>query len=273
MRNVRAVVLAASIPLLSLAAPGPAAAEDLITGTATYELSLDASKGTAISSVSGRMIQSIPRNCDSYEMSADLSADLTGVSGAKLPLTMKSTSVEDERTLTFDVTAKAGPIVSERARGTATKNADGVTVVLTAPAAKTIELEGDALFPAAMARKLVSDAKAGKRFATYHVFDGGGHGSTVWSVSAAIGVPESVQESNEETEFASALGLAALQRWPMRLSYFPSTGTTGEPQPAFAADGVVYANGFTSAAVYDYGQFAFRLTLVEFTPAPPTPCS
>ena len=61
-----------------------------------------------------------------------------------------------------------------------------------------------------MARKLVRDAKAGERFATYRVFDGGGHGSTVWSVSAAIGASrERSQELNEETDFASALGLAA----------------------------------------------------------------
>ena len=44
MRHVPTVVLAASIPLFSLAPLDLAAAEDLITGTATYELSLDASK-------------------------------------------------------------------------------------------------------------------------------------------------------------------------------------------------------------------------------------
>ena len=75
MRHVHTVVLAASIRAFLACATGPAAAEDLITGTATYELSLDSSKAGAVSSVSGRMIQSIRRNCDSYEVSADISAD------------------------------------------------------------------------------------------------------------------------------------------------------------------------------------------------------
>ena len=271
MPIVRAVVLAASIPLFTLAV-GKAVAEDIITGTATYEVSLDSSKGTAVGGVSGRMIQSIRRNCGTYELSADLSADLAGANGAKLPLRMTSTAVEDERTLTFDVSAKFGPVVFEQASGTATKNADGLTVVLTAPEAKTIDLKGDILFPVAIAQKLVRDARAGEHFGIYRVFDGGGHGMAAWSVSAVIGDPSIARESAEEMEFASALGLAALKRWPMRLSYFPAAEATGEPQPVFAADGVVYENGFTSAAIYDYGQFAFRLTLVEFTPAPPTPC-
>ena len=189
MPIVRAVVLAASIPLFTLAV-GKAVAEDIITGTATYEVSLDSSKGTAVGGVSGRMIQSIRRNCDTYELSADLSADLAGANGAKLPLRMTSTAVEDERTLTFDVSAKFGPVVFERASGTATKNADGLTVVLTAPEAKTIDLKGDILFPVAIAQKLVRDARAGEHFGTYRVFDGGGHGMAAWSVSAVIGDPE-----------------------------------------------------------------------------------
>ena len=125
-----------------------------------------------------------------------------------------------------------------------------------------------------MARKLVRDAKAGERFATYRVFDGGGHGKAAGPCRRSIGAAEAVEESSEETEFASALGLAAAETLADAAELLPiERRTMGEPQPAFAADGVVYANGFTSAAVYDYGQFAFRLTLVEFTPAPPTPCS
>ena len=206
------------------------------------------------------MIQSIRRSCDAYEVSGEISADLATANGARLPLRMKSTSVEDARTLTFDVSAKFGPVVLEQASGTATKNPDGLTVILTAPEARTIALTGDILFPVAMAKKLVRDAQAGERFATYRVFDGGGHGKAAWSVSAVIGAADAARESSEETDFASALGLAAAKRWPMRLSYFPGKAAMGEAQPAFAADGVVYENGFTSAAIYDYGQFAFRLT-------------
>ena len=63
MRPVPIVFLAASIQLLAFAI-GPATAEDIITGTATYELSLDSSKAGAVGSVSGRMIQSIRRSCE-----------------------------------------------------------------------------------------------------------------------------------------------------------------------------------------------------------------
>ena len=56
------------------------------------------------------------------------------------PSRMKSTSVEDERTLDLRRDRQGSARRLGRASGTATKNADGVTVVLTAPEAKTIEL-------------------------------------------------------------------------------------------------------------------------------------
>ena len=127
------------------------------------------------------------------------------------------------------------------------------------------------MFPMAMLEAAIQAAKNGKRFVQYQTFDGAGGGSEVWTVSALIS-PASAETDEDEAMFVEGLGYGELEHWRMALSYFPPGSNAGEQTPTFSTSMVVYENGFAQAAVYDFGQFAMKLTLTEIQPIPPKPC-
>ena len=247
-------------------------AEPFITGAATYEISLDLASGAGkLGGLTGTLIATLRHECDAYLAEGDLVADIVGPEGTTIPMTVKSKLVERGDTLDFDLTSTIASMEIDRAEGTATRTKDGLSVVLSAPEAKTLTLPGDVLFPVAMTEAAIAAAKAGKHLVEFKTFDGSGKGREVWTTSVLISPMTSADDSEEEVLFAGGLGFTDLPRWRMKFSYFqPKAGT--DQMPAFATDAVVYENGFTMAAVYDFGQFAMKAKLVEVRPIPPRPC-
>jgi hypothetical protein len=249
----------------------PATAMDLVSGTAIYELSLDPAKGMAGvgGAISGRLESGLFRTCEGYDTTTRLDAKIMPSTGGALSMKLDSDLAETSGTLRFKVAGRFGLQVLQDTQGVATLTPGGVTVKLERPKTEELALDGGpVVFPTALVTRAIEAAKAGERFITLRVFDGSE--KEVWSVSVAIGDPRSANESEDEKAFAAALGIEDVKRWPMKLSYFPPAG--GDQAPAFATDGVVYENGFVLGATYDFGQFAMRLSLVEFKPAAAKEC-
>ncbi|HET7714884.1 MAG TPA: DUF1849 family protein [Bauldia sp.] len=257
--------------LAGLLFSGPAVAEDLVTGLAVYEVGLDPSKGEGVASISGTMSARLLRECDTYVTEAELEADLTGLDGATLPLIVVSSHAETAKSLSFELTTTLGGMQVDHAAGTATRNDQGISVTLKEPTEREFTLEGDALFPVAMLEAAIAAAKAGETFREFSTFDGTGRGEEVWTVSVLITPVDEDDQDEEDALFAAGLGFEDMARWRMALSYFPP-GANGEQTPAFSTSMVVYENGFAQAAVYDLGEVAMQLKLIEFSPIPPKPC-
>jgi hypothetical protein len=232
---------------------------------------LDPDNSGSLSGLSGQIVETLTLVCTTYRMEVALDATLIGPDGSESLLDFKSIHVESGDRLDFDIAGKMGSTELERAEGTAARTDNGVTVSITAPAAKTLDLKGPIRFPVAMLKAALAAAKAGETFTEITVFDGSGHGEEVWTLSIIISPEEKVRETADEAELAAGLGLSDLRRWPMKLSYFPPS-TSGEQTPAFATSAVVYENGFSLGVSYDYQQFAMKLELAEFKPIAPTPC-
>jgi hypothetical protein len=250
----------------------PAAAMDLVSGTAVYELSLDPAKGMAGvgGSISGRLESGLFRTCEGYDTTTRLEAKIMPSTGGALTMKLDSDLAETSGTLRFKVAGRFGLQVLQDTQGIATLTPEGVTVKLERPETEELTLDGGpVVFPTALVTRAIEAAKAGERFITLRVFDGSE--KEVWSVSVVIGDPRSANESEDEKAFAAALGIEDVKRWPMKLSYFPPSAG-GDQAPAFATDGVVYENGFVLGATYDFSQFAMRLSLVEFKPAAAKEC-
>jgi hypothetical protein len=250
----------------------PAAAMDLVTGTAVYELSLDPAKGMAGvgGSISGRLESGLFRTCGGYDTTTHLDARIMPSTGGALIMKLDSDVTETSDTLRFKTAGRFGLQVLQDMAGIATLTPDGVVVKLERPTAEELTLGGGpVLFPTALVTRAIEAAKAGERFVTSRVFDGSE--KEVWSVSVVIGDPRSANESDDEKAFAAALGIEEVKRWPMKPSYFPPSAG-GDQAPAFATDAVLYENGFVLGATYDFGQFAMRLSLVEFKPAAAESC-
>lgn len=246
------------------------AAPEMVTGAVVYDLTLE-DKGGMLSGVTGSMTAQMTRDCDTYWTESSLSAEFEGPTGA---MTMEMSSVVSETadSLGFDILGKFASIEVDRAEGTATRTEDGVSVALSEPETGTHTVAGDVVFPLGMITGSIAAAKAGESLASFVVYDGSGHGRDVWLVSVIIGAPmDPASDEDEEALFAAGLGFADMARWRMVFSYFPREAS-GDQTPVFTSTAVVYENGFVQAASYDFGEFAIRLTLEEFSPIPPTPC-
>jgi hypothetical protein len=182
-----------------------------------------------------------------------------------------STHKETGPSLTFDITTSLADMEVDRASGTATRNGDGISVALEEPEERNINLTGDVLFPVAMLEAAIAAAKAGETFREFRTFDGTGGGEEVWTASVLITPADESDDSEDDAAFAAGLGFEDMARWRMALSYFPP-GSGGEQTPAFSTSMVVYENGFAQAAVYDLGEIAMQLKLIEFRPTEPKPC-
>jgi hypothetical protein len=143
--------------------------------------------------------------------------------------------------------------------------------MLEAPVKKTIEIKGPALFPMEMLKGAFEAAKSGKTFDQFSVFDGSGHGSRVWAVSAVIGARRATDPLADGMA-AWEPALAGLRSWPITFTYFPSQAP-GESVPAFQSLAMMFENGFANAALYNFSEFATKLKLVDFKPISPTECA
>jgi hypothetical protein len=269
MRSKEMFVAAA---LALAASAGPAlAAEELVSGMAVYELALDPSKGLAGvgGTISGRLESGLFKVCDGYRSTARLDAQIMPSTGGALTMKLDSDLTETADALRFKVSGRFGLQVLQDTQGVATLTSDGLSVKFDRPVAEDRAFDGGpVLFPIALVKRAIAAASAGERFVSVRAFDGSE--KEIWTVSVVIGDARSANESEDEKEFAEALGIADVRRWPMKLSYFPPGG--GDQAPAFATEGVVYENGFVLGATYDFGQFAMKLSLVEFKPAEAETC-
>lgn len=259
---------------ISLAGPARAQLADaLITGTAVYDLATHRTSGAAApSQMSGTLTASLLLECRAYKSETALSAKFGGGGMPPMPMIMSSSLIEEEGNMTFDLQGTLAGVKIEEAEGTATSTSDKLTVSLTKPNTKTIEIDGRVLFPVGLIRAVLAAAAAGKQMAEFRVYDGSGRGEEVWNLAVTISpVRGTDPEVDEEVLFATGLGFADLDRWRMRFSYF-SPGGGGDQTPTFQTEAIIYENGFTLGTVYDFGQFALRLKLSEFKPVAPTPC-
>jgi hypothetical protein len=250
--------------------PSPVSAEPLITGTATYALELAPGKQSVAAFISGDMTYALKRECTAYRIEAALDLKISGPTG-EVPMTMRSTLVEDGKALDFDIAGDVGGNVIEKARGTATQTDGGLTVAVSSPSEKSFVVPGPVYFPVAVVEEAIAAAKAGRTFADYRVFDGSGNGEEVWALSVLIVPVPASADLGEEALFAAGLGFEDLDRWRMTFTYFKPGGT--DQTPAFSTEAVVYANGFALATVYDLGPVALKLKLIDFSPVPPKPCA
>jgi len=265
------IVPATLVALGALSGSAASATEPLVTGVAIYEVGLDTSKSAGLAAVTGTMTASLEHECDAYLSEARLDAEITGPDGMSLPLAVQSKHRETASYLDFAVTTSLAEMAVDEARGTARRDGDTISVELDAPGATVSKIGGEVLFPVALLEAAIAAAKGGETFREFRTFDGTGGGEEVWSVSVLITPVEAGAQSEEEALFVAGLGFEDMARWRMSLSYFPPE-TEGEQTPAFSTSMVVYENGFAQAAVYDLGEFAMSLKLVEFSPIPPKPC-
>jgi hypothetical protein len=217
----------------------PAAAAGLVPHAAHYSLTLaSALGGSGISSVRGDLAINWEGDCTGWTMNHLMTFDIAYQENEPLRIRMEATTWEaaDSRQYSFYVRTFVNGRESERTAGRAAIDANGGKATFTAPAAKTIALSPETMFPTHHTKRLLEAARSAPRVVSATVFDGLTNEGPML-VNAVIG-KQSVESGAEKAMPSELSGLAM---WHVQLAYFG--GNSPEAQPDSEIGFRLFRNG------------------------------
>ena len=248
---------------LAIATPAVAAPVSLAPHRAVYDLKLkDASERSGISGIVGRMVYEFNGSaCDGYTTSFRFVTRI---------LTGEDSRLTDQQTTTFESASGDAFEFSTRSfvdqkperevRGSARRDASGLEVDLKQPEEAEITLQ-KALFPTAHMVDLLQKAERGETFYEAPIFDGSDDADRTMTTTVIIG--RKASEADGDAAPMGALGKDAW--WPVSISYFDETDTSGEGLPEYRIGFKLYHNGVTRDLEMDYGDFSMEGKLKDLT--------
>jgi len=258
----RALILALTLlPLLLPPAPAAGAAVKLLSHRAAYRLELAPDEQGAVPlAVQGALVIEWRASCAGWLSRQRLGFVVHGPDGPAVSYDVRFSSWEsrDGTRIRFALRSYDGSELFEEYRGRAVLEGTGRPgrAEFDIPGDLVLELPAGTIFPSEQMRRLVADARAGRRLAQYMVFDGSGP-EGLSTVTAIIGQRREVRLE----------GGARGERWPVSLAYH-RPGTTGAPEFEIAFE--LDDGGILHEVRLDYGEFALlgRLEKLEMLPDP-----
>lgn len=254
---------------------GDGNAVDLAPHRAVYEMRLAEPGNGGVQDINGRLVFEIAGNaCEGYVMNTRFVLN-TALSSDRVILNdFQSSTWEDPSENAFRFVSKdyVDNQLSEETNGTAARDNNRVQVSFTMPEEKTVELDGDALFPVQHIHKLIGAARADKRVFQSQLYDGTDGGEKIYSTTAIIGEQFAPDDFSDGGTPADGV-MGEMARWPVVMSYFDDTAEdASEGLPIYQMAFEIYENGVTRTLVLDYGDFKLdgRLSMIDMYE--PTPC-
>jgi len=258
MPTAAAALIAAACLVLTLPAPASGATV-LAPHRAVYDLKLASTRGKrAVESVRGRILYDFSGNaCEGYALSFRQVSEINSGEGKVALSDLRATSWEagDGNTYRFNSQNRINDRVADAADGTADRGSSGVSVKLTKPKEKTINLDVRIAFPTEHMLRIIEAAQAGKTLVELPVYDGSETGEKVFNTLTVIGREIKPDEKKPDDAAADKSSLAGLKRWPVTISYFEQGAKAGEQVPVYAIGFELYENGISRALMLDYGDF------------------
>lgn len=250
-----------SCPSIALAA----GFEILVPHRAIYDLELkDATERSGVQSMNGRIVYEITGNaCEGMAVRYRFVTNIA-TSDQSYQTDQQTTTFEtpDGKEFTFLTRTFVDSRPDNEVRGTAIRKDGSLTVELTRPSARTVELP-DAIFISTHLSRLIDHAQSGDRFASHMIFDGSEDADEVVTGSAVIGEARTYDEvlPNEAEDAVSSLRKE--QAWPVSVSYFEiGAGASTEKLPVYEATFLLYSNGISRNLTMRYDEYALSGQLV-----------
>lgn len=243
----------------------------LVPHRAVYNLELaDASERSGITSMYGRMVYEFTGSeCEGYRVNFRFVTQVdTG--GEKKITDQQSTTFEDMKNGRFEFESKTynNEQLAKQVSGMAEKRADKISVDLTEPVARELNLTA-ARFPTQHTLDVINRAEHGEHFFEAQVFDGSDNGDKTLYTSTVMGSP--VAATSDDPDADNAGKLKAEKAWPVTIAYFDdANGTDGIP--TYRMSFKLYANGVSRNLLMDYGDFSLRGNLVKLDFLPESSC-
>jgi hypothetical protein len=250
-----------------------AAGPVLLPHHAVYRLSLASSSGSkAPADASGMIAYDFTgSSCDGYKTVFRQVTALQPPEGDTRVSDTKTTTIEsgDAARFDFDSSTSVNQSNAQDVKGEATRQGDGsVGVSLQQPETATIDLKSSVLFPTEHLQHIISAAESGSKIFTASVFDGSDTGRKTYNTLSIMGAPLTAPAADKAGQDDALKGK---RRWPVTISYFEQG--QDDAQPAYVLSFELYENGVSRALKVDYGNFALRGELIEFTPGAASTCS
>ncbi len=262
---IERLVLAGLLATVSSTACGQGL-PSLLPHRAVYDLELkDAAEKAGIKSMYGRMVYEFTGSeCEGYKVNFRFVTE-TEVGEDKRVSDQRSNSYEDIRNGHFEFQSQSytDDRLDKKVEGFAEDREGKISVALTAPAEKQVELQ-DGRFPTAHMLEVIKLARSGKHFFESRVFDGSDNGDKTVFTTTVVGTPASV--TPDDPDAASAGKLRNEKTWPVTIAYFNDEKADG--LPTYRMSFKLYDNGVSRDLLMDYGDFALagRLVKLDFLP-------
>ncbi len=249
----------------------PAAALELASYRAVYDIDLDAAASTGeVGEISGRVVTEFTgSSCAGYSASMRFVMAVENEDGGRQVTDTRTTSFEDPggSALDFSNETYVDEKLASDSSGKARRTGKGITVSLTRPASKDLDLAASVIFPTQQVEHILSAAMAGRSFIEESIYDGTDGGQKTFATAAVIGR----EATGGEAEGPAADNLAGLRHWPITVSYFDGA-EAGEQIATQVMSFNLYENGVQTNITINYGSFTIALRMMRLEMLPPVAC-
>jgi hypothetical protein len=248
---------------LVCAALNVAAAPQLASSRAIYEISLAHTTGGGVVSARGRMAVEFRDTCDGWSTTQRLIADMADSRGAesRTDFFVSAWESKDGHTMRFDVMASRNGKSDGRRRGAASlvSNGSGNTQLIQGKPPK-FSLPQGTQFPTGQTLGILRAAQNGDTAFRHIVFQGGTT-SDVYLSTAIIGrASDGASAASDHKADRNGL-LRGMRAWPVLIGFFPE-GSRAET-PDFEVAARLYPNGINGSMSLIYPTYTLRAALVS----------
>lgn len=252
-------------------------AGELAAHRAVYELKLAQTrgKGGAISA-RGRILYDFSGNvCEGYKLEFRQVSELDNGEGKVTLSDLRSSTWEDGSANAYQFTSEnyLNQQLVDTVNGRAERRQNTITVTLSKPKDKKLDLEASIVFPTEHVRRILDAAREGQNILEFPVYDGAESGEKVYNTLTVIGRAIGGNERAPNDAARDQEVLAGMKRWPITVSYFEKSAKGGDQVPVYAISFELYENGISRALLLDYNNFSIsgELKTLEIKASKPCP--
>ncbi|MGR6430919.1 cell envelope integrity EipB family protein [Rhizobium sp. PAMB 3174] len=226
---------------------------------AVYDISLlSASERSGISGMTGRMVYEFDgSSCKGYSTKFRFVTRIA---------TDDDTKTTDQQTITFEnpstgdfafqTKSFTGSQLDKEVKGEAHENADALTVKLSQPEKKSLELAASR-FPTEHLMEVINQAKEGKTLVQSRLFDGTDDAAESLLTTTVIG-----KRIGDEADAKDVAGknpvderlLDTVPSWPVTIAYYKDSNSN-DAMPVYRMSFRLFENGIVDDLAMDYGDF------------------